>query len=325
MLNYSVTIRTLGKAGDKYVQTIKSIEAQNIKPKEIIVIIDDEKQISQLYKCGLERFVVKPRGMVKQRLFGIAENKSDWLLMLDDDVKFGPLFVNHLYDTAIKAKSDVVIPIVKQASNGEHNNGIIRNFVNNLMGIGCKGNIGNYYIKIMKTGGFCINNRLDHDKQYYSQSGHGTCCFANTHALDNLHFEEELWLEHTPYSLPEDQVMFYKFFCKGFNIAVNLEENFYHLDAQSSQPKADKILKLAYASAHNGYIFWHRFIYLRTKGFDRLSCLFALWRRELFVKLFAFLKGIVKCDMSKFRIYCKAYSDARKFVRSENYKILPKI
>lgn len=61
MLNYSVTIRTLGKSGDKYVQTIKSIEAQNIKPKEIIVIIDDEKQISRLYKCGLERFVIKPR------------------------------------------------------------------------------------------------------------------------------------------------------------------------------------------------------------------------------------------------------------------------
>ena len=193
------------------------------------------------------------------------------------------------------------------------------------MGISTEGRTGQYLITITRTGGFCRNKEVDHHKQYYSQSGHGTCCFASRKALDDLHYEEELWLEHTPYVLSEDQVMFYKLFCKGYKIAVNLSVPFCHLDAQSGQPKEDKKLKIAYASARNGYIFWHRFIYLRAKGLERLRCVLAMKRREFFVKMFALLTGLAKKDLHKFKTYMAAYKDARSFVSSVEYKSIPKV
>ena len=113
-IDYSVAIRTLGNAGEKYVRTIKSIAQQSVPPKEIIVVIDDESKIHALYKCGMERFVVKPRGMVRQRIYGIEENRSEWLLLLDDDVEFGPDFVASMCGTAVKSKADVVIPVVRE-------------------------------------------------------------------------------------------------------------------------------------------------------------------------------------------------------------------
>ena len=52
-IDYSVAIRTLGNAGEKYVRTIKSIAQQSVPPKEIIVVIDDESKIPALYKLLL--------------------------------------------------------------------------------------------------------------------------------------------------------------------------------------------------------------------------------------------------------------------------------
>ena len=38
-MEYSICIRTLGTAGEKYERLIKSINNLNIKPKEVIVVI----------------------------------------------------------------------------------------------------------------------------------------------------------------------------------------------------------------------------------------------------------------------------------------------
>lgn len=37
--SYSVTIRTLGSAGEKYAATLDSIAKQKIKPEEVVVVI----------------------------------------------------------------------------------------------------------------------------------------------------------------------------------------------------------------------------------------------------------------------------------------------
>ena len=38
-MEYSVVIRTLGTAGEKYQQTLNSITSQTIKAKEIIIVL----------------------------------------------------------------------------------------------------------------------------------------------------------------------------------------------------------------------------------------------------------------------------------------------
>lgn len=189
-----------------------------------------------------------------------------------------------------------------------------------------KGNIGDLITKISKTGGFVSNNQIDKGKQYYSQSGHGTCCFASQKALQKICLEEELWLERTGYALPDDQIMFYKLYCKGFIISVNTEVNFVHLDAKTGNFTFGKKRKLAYASAHNGLIFWHRFIYNRSKTiYEKILCVLAFSRRFFFTLSFAFIKGLVKMNMSQFTAYCKGYKDGILFLKTKDYKILPPI
>ena len=86
-----------------------------------------------------------------------------------------------------------------------------------------------FMVKVWRTGGFIVNSAVEDNKQYYSQSGHGTCVFGRTKALKELHFEEELWLQDAKYALPDDMVMFYKLYLRGNVIAMNREVEFVHL------------------------------------------------------------------------------------------------
>lgn len=180
-----------------------------------------------------------------------------------------------------------------------------------------------FLVKIWRTGGFIVNTSTDSYKQYYNQSGHGTCVFGRTKSLKELHFEEELWLQDTRYALPEDMVMFYKLYLKGNIIAVNQDIEFLHLDAGSSLADNNKKLNNIYASARNGLIFWHRFIYInRNKKWFSILC---FSRRVFFTSLFALLKGLLKRDFSIFKTYLKGYRDGWNYLKSNAYKQLPLI
>ena len=169
-----------------------------------------------------------------------------------------------------------------------------------------------FMVKVWRTGGFIVNSAVEDNKQYYSQSGHGTCVFGRTKALKELHFEEELWLQDAKYALPDDMVMFYKLYLRGNVIAMNREVEFVHLDAGSSLMDDNKKLNNIYASARNGLIFWHRFIYkCRDKKWLSILCIV---RRIFFTSLFSLLKGVVKRDMRYFNTYVKGYRDGWKYI-----------
>lgn len=126
MIDYSVSIRTLGTAGVMYEKCIQSIAQQTIRPKEIIVVIDDKDKITNLYKCGLERFVISRRGMVQQRVVGVNENTSDWLMLLDDDVAFPPDFAERCFALADRKRAQIVAVVSLSADKeDEVMNGII--------------------------------------------------------------------------------------------------------------------------------------------------------------------------------------------------------
>lgn len=178
-------------------------------------------------------------------------------------------------------------------------------------------------MKIWRTGGFIVNASTDIYEQYYNQSGHGTCVFGQTKALQDMHFEEELWLQDTKYALPEDMVMFYKLYLRGNSIAMNRDIEFLHLDAGASLSDSNKKLHNIYASARNGFIFWHRFVYMnRDKKWLSILC---FSRRAFFTSLFALLKGFLKCDLRAFKTYIKGYRDGWMYLHGEAYKKLPSI
>ena len=74
-INYSVIIRTTGKAGEKYRKLLNSIAALQPQPKEVIVVLPEGYALPET-KLGWETFYHCPKGMVTQRLHGIKMCKT---------------------------------------------------------------------------------------------------------------------------------------------------------------------------------------------------------------------------------------------------------
>lgn len=195
------------------------------------------------------------------------------------------------------------------------------------MGVSCRRSLKEpLMVKIWRTGGFIINTDINPHIQYYNQSGQGACLFGKTEAVKRMHFEDELWLQDAGYALPDDMVMFYKLYLQGNTIAMNTQVRFLHLDASTSLMNEDKKLKNIYASARNGFIFWHRFIYSYDHFlYEKIISILCFIRRIVFTILFATLKGIVCLNISSLKTYIRGYKDAYFFIQSNQYKQLSKI
>ena len=270
MFLYSIYIRTLGKGGEKYRRLLQSIDKQTIKPEDVVIVLPEGYNPPK-EKLGYERFEYSEKGMVKQRIYSINKAETPYILLLDDDVEFESQFVEKLYLTMIAANADCCI--AKMKNNAEEQS-TIKKLIFKLIGSTVSKNTHDqFFYKINLCGGYVVNTGYDSSKPVYSQTGHGSHCFAKTEALKNIRFEDELWLEDSGYALPDDQVMFYKLYLKGYNIAVCLDTYFCHLDAASTND-GRRYLKIAQAKAGNFMIFWYRFIFTQTKGIMKYWSMF---------------------------------------------------
>ena len=95
MIEYSVIIRTTGKAGEKYQKLLDSVSKLDPQPREIIVVLPEGYDLPD-ERLGRETFYFSPKGMVRQRLAGVAVCKTDYALICDDDVSFPSDFVKKL-------------------------------------------------------------------------------------------------------------------------------------------------------------------------------------------------------------------------------------
>lgn len=308
MLDYSIYIRTLGKGGEKYKCLLHSIDSQTIKPKEVVVVLPNGYNEPN-EKLGYERFAYCEKGMVKQRLFAFNAAKAPYILLLDDDVEFEPQFVEKLYQTMISVNADCCIA---KMNNDAEDQSTIKRLIFQLIGSTVyKNTHDQFFYKINLCGGYVVNTGYDPSKPVYSQTGHGSHCFAKTEALKDIHFEDELWLEDSGYALPDDQVMFYKLYLSGHNISVCLDTYFRHLDAASTND-GKRYLKIAQAKAGNFLIFRYRFIFLRHSGWKRYwSAFLAISRISIECILY-----ILKChNMIVVKSVCKGLRFGTSFIK----------
>ena len=97
MIDYSVIIRTTGKAGEKYRRLLQSIASLEPQPREVIVVLPEGYALPE-DQLGWETFCFCPKGMVIQRLHGIDQCKTPYALISDDDIAFDPDFVRKLHE-----------------------------------------------------------------------------------------------------------------------------------------------------------------------------------------------------------------------------------
>lgn len=315
--SYSVAIRTLGLAGNKYQILLDSLISQTIKPQKIIVYIAEGYQLPK-ETIGIERYVYVKKGMVSQRALPYNEIDSEYILFLDDDVYLPEDGVERLFEALVSNSAAAVSPDVFH--NAER---LLR--VKILMAISGRmwprKDDKRWAYKVMSNAGYSynINPSLD---VYESQTNAGPCFLCSKKDFLEIRFDEELWLEECAYPLGEDQVMFYKMYLKGFKQCTVYNTGILHMDAGTTLNSPDKERKLVYSDFRFKTIFWHRFLFSSRKTLlYKLLDLIAI----IYTFIFALLVSLVKLRFDIFKIKIKAISDGIKFIKSTQYNLLPKI
>lgn len=316
-MEYTVVIRTLGKAGEKYQKMLDSLKTQTILPKEIITYIAEGYEIPK-ETIDIEQYVYVKKGMVAQRALPYNEVKTEYILFLDDDVYLPPNGVERLYNALIEHNANVISPDV--FPNAE------RPFLSSLM-MAISGRMvarhddGKWGYKVMRNSGYSYNKN-PRQSVYRSQTNAGPCFFCSKKDFLSINFQDELWMDNLTYALGDDQVMFYKMHISGLKVLTIYDSGIVHLDAGSTMQTMDKKRSMIYSDFWFKTVFWHRFIYKPEKNLIlRLYAFVCL----TYALLFTLMISLFKLEFDILKIKWKSIRSACTFLKSDYYCSLPQI
>lgn len=317
MREYTVAIRTLGKAGEKYQTLLNSLNRQTLQPSKILVYIAEGYTIPK-ETIGKEQYIYVKKGMVAQRALSYNEIDTDFILFLDDDLFLPNDFVEKMFFLLEKNNADVISPDI--FPNAER-----PLLVKCMMALSgrmiARRNDGEWGYKVMRNSGYSYNNNPKLDI-YLSQTNAGACFLCRKRDFLNIHFEDELWLDNVRYALGEEQIMYYKMYLLGLNILTWFRSGIKHLDAGTAMMNEEREKMLIYSDFRIKIIFWHRFIYLPDKYFfSRLFSILAI----CYTCFFTLFISLLKCNIDILKLKWKAIKDGISFIRSKEYKDLPLI
>lgn len=323
-LDYSVVIRTTGKAHEKYQALLDSIKNLVPQPKEVIVVLPEGYDLPE-EKLGYEKYYFCPKGMVKQRMIGIQKCKSKYALICDDDVSFEFDFVQKLYEPIKEGMGSFSAGPLYSFLPSKGVNTILCILMGSALPTILYKNTR--YVSVLKTTGFSYNRNLDiKKKKYYeTQSVAWTCFFADLEALNAIKFEEEVWLDANGYSALDDQTMFYKAWLNGYKTIVVSDVVYNHLDARTSI-KNNKPAVL-YSTTFNRVVFWHRYVYsIQSSVLNKIIAKIAFMYRMIWMQIWDYI-SVLRKRMSKddYLIARSGYKDGMLFLNSDDYKKLPSV
>ncbi len=318
-IDYSVIIRTTGKAGEKYRKLLDSISGLKPQPKEVIVVLPEGYELPE-DQIGWETFYFCKKGMVIQRLTGLEMCKTKYALFADDDISFKDTFVQKLYQALDNGKYGFSIgPLVNFFPQTK-----AQILVSAIMGAAVPTVFRkNYYNYILRTAGYSYNSKIHASRNYETQSAPWTCFFADAEKMRSLHLEEEIWLDKNGYSAHDDTTMFYKGWLCGAKTIVCTDAEYEHLDARTSfRNNRSPVL---YSMNFNTVVFWHRFIYKQQKNiilkmFSKICILYRFFWVFVFDLLDVLRKRMKITDMN---VRMKGFFDAWNYIKTEEYLNLP--
>lgn len=319
MIDYSVIIRTTGKAEEKYRRLLSSIESLEPKPQEVIVVLPEGYALPK-DQLGWETFCFCPKGMVIQRLHGISQCKTKYALICDDDIAFEPDFVEKLHSPLVEGKYGLSagplpeffpgkgLPTIMSALTGASGPTIFHR---------------NRYNTVWKTTGYSFNRNLKSGKLYETQSAAWTCFYADVEKLRSIRFEDELWLDLNGYSAHDDTAMFYKAWIRGIKSVIVADAPYQHLDARTST--RGNMEKALYATGFNDVVFWHRFLRgekLLQKWWSCL-CIRYRFRAQALYNRLNLLRG--RMTREEIHAFQRGMEAGWEWLDSQNYRNLPPV
>ena len=323
MIDYSVIIRTTGKAHEKYQALLDSINALEPRPCEIIVVLPEGYVLPE-EQLGWETFYFCPKGMVIQRMTGIQKCKTRYALVCDDDVSFGADFVQKLYEPISEGicglSAGPLYSFLPEPGT--------KAFVSALAGAGAPTVFHrNRYISMLNTAGYSYNRHLNSEKRKYyeAQSLAWTCFFADVECLREIELEDEVWLDAHGYSAHDDTTMFYKAWLRDIKTIVVADAYYEHQDARTStQNNKPAVL---YSQIWNLIVFWHRFMYsTKRTAFGKMWARLAFGYRLSWMKMWELVDQLRhRYTTEDMEIVRKAYREAWGYVKSQEYRNLPPV
>lgn len=315
-MEYTVAIRTLGKAGEKYQFLLDSLVKQTIKPTKILVYIAEGYPIPK-ETVGIEEYVYVKKGMVAQRALDYKEINSEFILFLDDDLQLGEDAVEKMYEGLVNNNLDVISPDIFRNNS--------RPFLNELM-MRLSGRMKARYLndewgyKVMRTAGYSYRKHIKQDV-YRSETNAGAAFLCRKSDFLKIKYKEECWLDAIPYSQGDDQAMYYKMHLSGLKVGTLYNHSFKHLDAGGNlNPEKEK--RLIYSDFWFKTIFWHRFIFSPEKKlFARILDCIAI----SYTFIFAIVISLIKFRNDIFQTKVRAIKDGINYIKSSEYKTLPKL
>lgn len=315
-MQYTAVIRTLGKAGEKYQQLLDSLANQTIKPTAIIVYIAEGYPIPK-ETIGVEQYVYVKKGMVAQRALSYDEVQTEYMLCLDDDLAFPSDTVGRMFHLLKEYNADVISPDIFPNAQRPFKSELMMTIAGRMRARRFD-KVWGY--KVMRTGGYSYN-KTPHEEVYISQTNAGACFLCRKEDFLKIRFQDELWLDNMPYPLGEDQVMYYKMYCNSLKQLTWYNHQFVHLDAGGNMTPEKERMRL-YGDIYFKIIFCHRFIYIPEqhwvlRGWSMLCITYYL--------IFTLLMSLFKRDVAMLKTKSKAIKDARMYLRTNEYRVLPKV
>lgn len=325
MYSYSIAIRTLGRAGDKYRKLLKSITDSASQPEKIIVVLPEGYDPPE-DQLGNETFVFCPKSMIGQRIEALRYIDSEYTLFLDDDIEFDSAFIEKLLEPLEQGLYD--------CSTGPLFSFFPASFAGKIAGtltasVAVSVFHRDMYVKILRSGGWSYHTFNTQEKRYYPTESFAWTCFAiRTEVMRALQMEEEKrWLERFGYASGDDRVMAYKLVNCGYKACIVSNAVYIHNDGKTSTAANEvNTYKQKFCMYYMHTVFWNRFIQGKeTKPIVRLQnwICFHYWYFSMMG--YCALKALRPGGKKQLQALREGVKEGKTFVKSPEYTSLEPI
>ena len=317
--SYSIAIRTLGTAGEKFRKELESICAQTVQPERVLVYIA-EGYTRPDFTVGKEEYMWVKKGMVAQRALKYDEIASDCILMLDDDVELSPDSAERMLTAMEDYSADAVGADVFRNHKMSFFVKVYAGIVNLVFPHWSK----KWAFKVRRNGSFSYNNRPS-KPFYWSQSCGGPAVLWRKGALARTRIEDEMWLDGLGFAYGDDMLESYKLHLNGGRLGVLYDAGVTNLDAKSSSGAFRKSAEHIFVRTKASFMVWYRSLYRNGKdtAASRFAAALAFGFKALWLTFVMCGAAVVKWDFRFISTYFKGLKDGWKAVHSPEFKSLP--
>ena len=317
--SYSIAIRTLGTAGDKFRRELESLCAQTVQPEKVLVYIAEGYPRPD-FTVGKEEYVWVRKGMMAQRALQYVEIDCDCILMLDDDVLLAPDSAEKMLWAMMEHDADCVGADVFQNHRMSLKAKVYAAVTNLVFPHWSR----EWAFKVHRNGSFAYNNYPT--KTYYpSQSSGGPAFLWKKDAFLLLHLEDEYWLDRLGFAYGDDQLESYKLFRNGGRLGILYDSGIENQDAQSASSSFRKGEKHIYIRTKAMFMIWWRTCYKNGKDTvaTRFAAAIAYGFKALWLIPVMAGAALVRKDARIFQSYFKGLHDGWTEVHADTFRQLP--